>query len=608
MKTFRISGLRPAVFLVVLCASPLVGSLQAQDQREGSSLLALTPSNPLTELQERMSAQSVSNSLLAMEGALASEEYILGPGDMLTITVGGIMAINHTVAVSVSGDLALPDVGIIPAAGRSLADVREDAIERLRVQYANVPIELYLIQPRMFYVHISGAVPEPGRYLMMPISRVDDVIHQAFASRFVEAGPPGSNVAPRFVSLVAPEHSEISSDYRPSLRNVRVKHRDGTDRSIDLMHYYTTGDTEHNPYLQDGDVVVVPAYHFRRDGVRVSGEIAYPGTHDLRPGDTILEHLALAAGPDGLDDIHEVRLTRKDNTGQAERIIDINVRDVIAGNAPAVPVEKGDYIHVQVQMVATAVIQGRVTYPGTYRIEDASTTLRELIDMAGDLRDDANLAGAFLERRNPLDFYEMDQEDDRDFFSRDLVPSSAKQELTRVIVDIEKALASDSDSDRIMLYDGDRVVVPRDEHMVHVYGHVQNPGYVPLEAGRTAGYYIGRVGGKGTGSRSVYVFDIRTGDVRTGEHQQVRTGDTIFVDRRLGVHSLQLGDPERVHAGDTIFIDGKDVTESPEIAQLLLTERQNRRQTRIMTTQAIVAGVTAITGIVTVVVAILNFR
>lgn len=551
---------------------------------------------------------TASNSLLAMEGALASEEYILGPGDMLTITLGGIMANNHSVAVSVSGDLALPEVGIIPAAGRTLADVREDAIERLRVQFANVPIELYLTQPRMFYVHVSGAVPDPGRYLMMPISRVDDVIQQAFASRFVETGPPGSSVAPRFVSLAAPEHSEISSDYRPSLRNVRIRHRDGTERSIDLMRYYTTGDTEHNPYLRDGDVVVVPAYHFRRDGVRVSGEIAYPGTHDLRPGDTILEHLTLAAGPDGLDDIHRVRLTRKDDTGQAERIIDIDVRDVIAGNAPAVPVKKGDYIHVRVQLVATAVIQGRVTYPGTYRIEDGSTTLRELIDMAGNLRDDANLAGAFLERTKSLESYEMDQEDDRDFLSKDLVLSSAMQGPTRVIVDIEKAIASDSDSDRIVLFDGDRLVVPRDEPMVHVYGHVQTPGYVPLEAGRTAGYYIGRVGGKGKGSRTVYVFDIRTGDIRTGEHQQVRAGDTIFVDRRLGIHSLQQGDPERVHTGDTIFINREDFTESPEIAQLMLTERQSQRQTKIMTTQAIVAGVTAITGIVTVVVAILNFK
>ena len=534
------------------------------------------------ELQERMSALSVTSSLLAMEGALASEEYMLGPGDLFRITLGGIMATSHSVAVSVSGDLALPDVGIIPAAGRTLAAVREDAIEKLRVHYANVPIELSLTQPRMFYVHVSGAVPEPGRYLMMPISRVDDVIHQAYASRFIEIGPQGSNVAPRFISPAAPERPEISSDYRPSLRNVRIKRRDGADRSIDLMHYYSTGDTEHNPYLQDGDVVIVPTYHFRRDGVRVSGEIAYPGTHDLRPGDTILEHLALAAGPSGLDDIHEVRLTRKGNTGRVEQI-DINVRDVIAGDAPTVPVEKGDLIHVQVEVVATAAIQGRVTYPGTYRIKDGSTTLRELIDMAGGLREDANLAAAFLERRKSLDFRETGRVSNLDFFSRDFARSFANQGPTRVVADLEKAIASDSDKDRIALYDGDRAVFPRDEHMVHVYGHVQSPGYVPLEEGQTAGYYIDRVGGKGSDSRDVYVFDSSTGGVRTGEHQQVRTGDTIFVDR-------------------------KDIAESPEIAALLLAERQSQRQTQIMTTQVVVAGVTAITGIVTAVVAILNFK
>ena len=77
----------------------------------------------------------------------------------------------------------------------------------------------------------------PRRYLALPVSRVSSIVELALADT---TRAPVGNVA-----------------FQPSLRDVRLRHRDGTEQSADLLRYLTTGETVHNPYVQDGDVIFV---------------------------------------------------------------------------------------------------------------------------------------------------------------------------------------------------------------------------------------------------------------------------------------------------------------------------------------------------------------
>src|SRR5690606_23018989 len=117
-----------------------------------------------------------------------------------------------------------------------------------------------LAQPRQFYVHVVGAVPIPGRYLALPVARVSDVLQLAFADTTTL---PVSNFA-----------------YRPSLRNVDLTRRDGESVSVDLARYFSTGETEFNPYVRDGDVVNVGAFRVDERAVFVNGAVPFPGTYD----------------------------------------------------------------------------------------------------------------------------------------------------------------------------------------------------------------------------------------------------------------------------------------------------------------------------------------
>ena len=559
-----------AASCTVLAASMMTLTSFAQRSPLSAGLLDNPTDTPTIQLQQQFLQSAMDPEITALEGPLDAEEYVLGPGDLFTVSVGGLAPVRETVYVSASGNLALPEAGVVPAAGRTLAAVQQEALDALGQRYRNVPVSLSLVRTRTFYVHISGAVPEPGRYLMLPISRVDNAVSYAYRARSLYCPNAGAEDSICLPTSGTAERPALQEGFKPSLRNVRVTHRDGTSRTVDLMRYYTTGDTESNPYLRDGDHITVPAYHVERDAVRVSGEVPYPGEYDVRDGDNVLDLLRIAAGHTGIRNLGEVRIARGDLGGG---VISVAVEDLLSGEVQPPPIGKGDHINVLPREIAQAAIYGRVAYPGTYRIEDGKTTLRELVDLAGGLKDDASLEAAFMERNNSLNFREFGQASNLDFFSREYALSFPAHTANRVIVDIEGILAGDAED--IVLYDGDRLTFPRDEATVVVTGSVRQPGIVEFREGQTAAYYIDMAGGLGPGARSIYVFEDGTGDFRVGGASVVRSGDTIFVDR-------------------------KDNAERPEIAQLLLTKQQQR----IQLTQVIVTGVTAITSIITAYAAI----
>ncbi len=556
------------LFLVGLFLWTSLGAfVQAQNRVGRPGLLDPMRANPLLQLQQRAMDASFQSGLVALEGAVDPSEYIVGPGDQFSITIGGIAPISQMISISIDGNLALPDAGAISAAGRHLDVVRREALAALQRSYRNVPLEVSLMQPRLFYVHISGAVPEPGRYLMLPMSRVDDAVQQAYASRIIERPDPKAGGLPRIISSATSERPVMSVAYQPSLRNVRITHRDGTRQTVDLIWYYNTGETKNNPYLRDGDVITVPPYPVTRESVRIAGDVAYPGIFDLRPDDTILDLLMLAAGPAGVVPSGEVRLTRRTD-GQTQSTL-YDVKDLLDGTVPPMLVEPGDFINVLPQDIAEASIQGQVEYPGTYRIENNKTTLRELIETAGGLKSDASLRAAFIERPTMQSFKETGAISDLDFFSRTFLQNSIEAE--QLSVDIEAALGPGGED--IVLQNNDRVVFPRDEDLVFVMGNVPKPGYVAYVEGQNARYYTDQAGGQGPLTTGVYVFEDGSGKMHLGEETTVRSGDTVFIDR-------------------------EDIAESPEIAGLLINDEMSKRQTRIITTQTYITGITAMISII----------
>ena len=102
-------------------------------------------------------------------------DYRLGPGDVLRVTVFGQGDISGEFEVGSTGDITLPLIGEIPVIDRTLRDVENAVIEKLRPDYLKNPqVSVEVINYRPFY--IIGEVQNPGSYQYVGGMRVVNAI------------------------------------------------------------------------------------------------------------------------------------------------------------------------------------------------------------------------------------------------------------------------------------------------------------------------------------------------------------------------------------------------------------------------------------------------
>ncbi len=480
---------------------------------------------------------------LALEGPVDPDEYLVGPGDVFTVSVGGTTARQYSVSVSADGRVSVPEAGSFAAAGRTLSRVRADVQAGVQRRYLNVPVDVSLAAPREFFVHVSGALPEPGRHLVPAVARVSQAVEAASGAGLSD--------------LATYDEPATTIDIRwPALRNVTVESRTSGDRRVDLVRYLATGDLRANPYLSDGDRIHVPSFSPLTDGVIVGGAVDRPGTYDVRPGDTARD---LVEATSGLGAGSRIARVRRVSPGRP-------AIDVPFAEAASVPISPGDHLYAVPTNAEAALarVDGAVRYPGLYPIIQGETTVGDLVRMAGGLRDDALARGAYLERAAQLletgtaraeteEAILPDVSVDADLlqglFGRQFYARQTAA-TPRVSLDPEAAIRGEPP---VALYRDDRLVVPFDYGLIRVYGRVQRSGYVPFVEGRTAGDYVTRAGGRTPTGAAVYVIDAATGELVEGETSPVRRGDAVFV------NSLPTPD-------------------TPEFADLALQERRDQRE------------------------------
>lgn len=582
-KNSTLSGV--ALVLLVTCALGLPQTSHAQISGDAASeLLEAAQTNPLLLLRQRLSQSALSAAGIPLEGAVDPMEYIVGPGDAFTVVINGQDVGGAPIAVGADGRIAMPDAGLVDVGGLTLQSARSTISESLAAYYEDADIDLSLVQSRQFYVHVSGAVPIPGRYLALPVSRVSNVIELAFADT---TALPVANPA-----------------FQPSFRNIEVRHPDGSATRVDLMRYMTTGDTDANPYLQDGDVVYVPTFNPEYASVSVAGYVPYPGSYEHRSGDRLANLLDMAGGISSDGSVASVTVTRATPDGLWSK--SFSAEDLHSGDAGDVTLETLDVVSVSERSEERGLVrlEGRVLHPGAYPIVDGVTTLRQVLEAAGGLRDDALARGAYLERRslpdasrdmvpdrtvNPeLAVRQALRSDTFAVFQRlrltdlDLISRSYFiQELAfqnRVSMDMVSVLNGQGPD--VTLRAGDRLFVPRDEASVYVFGQVLQPGYLPLVEGQTVGTYLALAGGLSEVAGRILVIDPATGSHHEDVTRSLQSGDIVFVDKDA------------------------TVSDDPELERLLIERERAQADARIRTMQAIFQGVTSVASLITLIITI----
>lgn len=478
---------------------------------------------------------------LALEQAISGLGYTLGPGDVLTIVIWSPQPISHQLEVTVEGKLLIPYVGELDVNHLLLSDAKEAIRRELLRNYRNVDMSITLTALRRFQIYVLGQVQSPGSYLATAVDRVSTMVERA--------GGFQANA---------------------SQRSILVQSGDSLRTTADLFAFLRRGLGDRNPYVSDGDRILVP---FAKDFITVLGQVNAAGRMQFRAGDRLSDAILLAGGfaTDAFLDTLEVARYVEGHQDPF-RFFVVNGGDLVPTRpedqrllpepkgrftppTPAMPIGvKPSYVDFVLQpedvllvrllpnarLRELVEVRGEVKFPGSYPIDLGRTRLSDLIQWAGGLTPDAFLAEAKLIRAG-----RGQAEADPEFERLKKIPVADMQEREygyfkmksrqlpgQMVVDFEQALHHGSERDNILLERGDIVDIPPRKEYVQLLGMVARPGNVTFRPGLNASGYVRAAGGFAdrADKGDMRVIKAGTGEwMKPGEAGKLSPGDVVFV-------------------------------------------------------------------------------
>jgi len=191
-------------------------------------------------------------------------DYVLGPGDGISIDLWGGVSRKFYRAVDREGRVSLPEVGPLLVAGKSLGEVQQSIQRTLRTQFRDISADVSLQRLRTVRVYIVGDVVKPGAY---DVSSLSTPLNALFAA----GGPTGRG------SL------RILKHYRG---NKLIQDVD----AYDLLLHGVKGDIAR---LESGDTVMVPPLG---PEITIEGMVRRPAVYEQKNEKSLADVIALAGG------------------------------------------------------------------------------------------------------------------------------------------------------------------------------------------------------------------------------------------------------------------------------------------------------------------------
>ena len=102
------------------------------------------------------------------EGAARTDQnsYLIGPGDMLDISVWKDEALTKSVVVLPDGRISFPLIGEMQAAGRPLRDIKAEMEEKIKPYVPEPTVSVEVKQVNSMLIYVIGRVNQPNRFLL----------------------------------------------------------------------------------------------------------------------------------------------------------------------------------------------------------------------------------------------------------------------------------------------------------------------------------------------------------------------------------------------------------------------------------------------------------
>ena len=99
-------------------------------------------------------------------GESAVIDYVIGPGDVLDISVWKEQALTKLVTVLPDGKISFPLVGEITAGGKNLAQLTEELEKKLSRFVPDLSLSVVVHKVNSHMIYVIGKVNNPGRFVL----------------------------------------------------------------------------------------------------------------------------------------------------------------------------------------------------------------------------------------------------------------------------------------------------------------------------------------------------------------------------------------------------------------------------------------------------------
>ena len=234
-----------------------------------------------------------------------TQDYQLGPGDLIEVGVFGVEGYRHTLRVSAAGTIKLPLIDAVRVAGLTAVELEKTLAAQLDGDvFKNPQVSVFVKEFRSQPVFVLGSVTRPGQYQISQQMNLIDVLSMA-GGLLANAGDEATlqrrpaGAAETAVAEVAPSVEEArggpGAPKPVAASNVEVP---GSERiTINLVDLLEKGDPSLNIPVQGGDVV-----HVKERLTRVFyviGEVGHGGAFQLplKQELRLTQALSWAGGP-----------------------------------------------------------------------------------------------------------------------------------------------------------------------------------------------------------------------------------------------------------------------------------------------------------------------
>ncbi len=521
-------------------------------------------------------------------------DYVLGPGDGLTINLVGGVSQRLRRMVDREGRVVLPEVGPVQVAGKTLGEVQQAVQTVMRTEYRDVQADVSLGRLRSIRVYVVGDVESPGAYQVSSLSTPLNAVYEAGgptsggslrtlnhyrgkelvekidvydlllhgvnggmqrleAGDTIQVPPLGAEITvqgmvrrPAIYELNGEkslaEVLEIAGGVLPTgtLRHIDVErleaHESKTMLRLDIPENNNQADVTkalQDFQVQDGDKIQIsPILPYADKTVYLDGYVFHPGKFAYRDGMKVSD--LIQSYKDVLPEPYKqhAEIIRLKSPSDTPEVLAFNLDDALAGKDQDLVLQPFDTVRVF----------------GRYDFEDTP-----IITVTGAVRDPGDHVTNGVTHLRDAIYMAGNVTADAALGDVQVFRKTDDGKLEVISTNLQKALAGDAKDD-ILLEPKDRVFVHKDQNrvdppMVSIEGEVARPGRYPLGHDMTAADLVRFSGGlkRGayTGEADLTSYMVQDGSKVVSDHA------TVQIARALA------GEPDsdvRLHDGDVLTI------------------------------------------------------